>query len=168
MDELQNFVEIELAQMESGRAKKKLSRDPEAGLKHLDWAASLSNPRDDGTDEPDESKRTPSRQALDAMDIREIYVWWTKTRPARVNPNIETGLHQFCREMDDKYCTKDSPRRLRSRWVYHYGNRQIMTDDEQAKYNELVKRAFSMEQEREAEDEAMLIKLIKVRKGLWT
>lgn len=58
----------------------KTERNAEDGLKYLDWAAGL----DDPSLPPQE--QNPS-QAHCAREVKDLYIWWTKTRPEREDPD---------------------------------------------------------------------------------
>lgn len=133
-NELVNFVECEQAWMEvvfseTKRAQYRVPwwrrwrqwRSAEAGLAHLAWASNLR--------ENDDDPSSPlSDQAKAAIEIRELYDWWTRTRPNRLDP-----------------------------WEDHVFNTDVRDT-----------RPFDIEAEYAREDDAMLIRLIKIRHHLWT
>lgn len=142
-NEFREFVESELAHMHSwgenaGRYVFKKGRCPEAGLDHLKWAMSLRY------DEPFMSKKDPlwgkpTDQAKAAAKMLDLYEWWTEVRPNRPDPHEASGWSEcWDKEGDDK------AKRVAS------------------------KRLQKIEEEHEAEDEKMLVRLIKLRKSLWT
>ncbi len=157
-NELINFVEVEQASHHIAWADKeerkkydapfyargwfkwRTWRSPAAGLDHLMWAASLE---EDGV---------PTKQAKDAMEILALYSWWTKDRSSRPSPGAISGWDELCsrdRSLDDILGEDDSKilRAAKSQALNTY-------NDIETKY--------------EQEDEDMMIRLIRVRRGLWT
>lgn len=140
-NEFREFVESELARMQGwGDEKYKFTkgRCPEAGLDHLKWAMSLR------LEEPFVSKKDsdwgkPTPQAKSAAKMLELYKWWTEVRPNRPDPHEASGWSK-CWDKKGSDKAKDAA----------------------------LKRLQKIEEEYEAEDEKMLVRLIKVRKSLWT
>jgi hypothetical protein len=81
----------------------------------------------------------PTRQATSFAEILELYNWW-KNYPNRPDPMDVSGWSDI---YDDK------------------------TVDEAVK-NEVSHNLFDLEEQQDKEEEDMLIRLIKVRKSLWT
>ncbi|NBT57846.1 hypothetical protein EBT16_03580 [bacterium] len=137
-NELKDFVEVELAWMHGYGNKDyrfRGGRCREAGLGHLEWASGLKYDELVGKDDPKFGKPTP--QAESAVIIRELYKWWTETRPSRPEPMDASGwTEDYKKKNGDR---KDSFKKLRK-----------------------------IERDYEKEDERMLLKLIKIRKHLWT
>jgi len=168
-NELVDFVEVETAwhhcAWDEGARKKyavpwyrtgwlrwRTWRCAEAGLDHLDWAAGLTNRE---FIEPGETEE-PTQQALAAREIKELYLWWTQTYRNRPDPYDASGWTAYCElnrlQNGGKLSwdgAKDSPELARASDLAH---------------NELRR----LETEYEAEDEAMMIRLIKIRGSLWT
>lgn len=136
-NELKDFVEVELAWMHGYGNKEyefRKGRSREAGLGHLEWAAGLKYDELVGKDDPKFGKPTP--QAESAVVIRDLYKWWTETRPARPEPMDASGWSE---DYEKKTPRRDSFNKLRK-----------------------IERAY------DKEDEKMLLRLIKIRKHLWT
>jgi hypothetical protein len=167
-NELVDFVEIEQAWhtcMWDDEARKKYNppwwrtgwlrwrtwRCPQAGLAHLDWAMNLTNK---DFIEPGE-KEEPTYQALAAREIKELYTWWTTTYRNRPDPYDASGWTAYC-ELS----------RLQN------GSRLSFSGDKSPELKKAADLALKelqrIEAEYEAEDEAMMIRLIKVRQSLWT
>lgn len=118
-------------------------RSREWGIKHLDWASTL----DDPTLPPSERC---DHQAVSAREIRELYLWWVDIRPARKEieaiPYGDQGL----------------------------GNLSLLDDDfdrtaqDYVDYKKVLDQNEVLAQEWEEEDTQMFIRLVKVRKALWT
>lgn len=174
-DELVNFVQVEKAWMqvcwgdEATREKYALPfwrkhwwtrwfrewRCPQAGLDHLAWEMSLVWTEDQvGADSELLGQRTD--QAERAREIYELYFWWTVVRPARPDPYEASGWTAYCeasREATGGKLTFDGR-------------------NDSAELKKLSKSAHKkldqMEADYEKEDTEMLIKLIQIRRSLWT
>lgn len=164
-DELVDFVEIETAyshiRWDEKKVKKKkwwqagiwrlrTHRDPKAGLAYLDWASTLTNA--DFLPLEDKHEAKPTGQAISAVEIIELYKWWTELRPARLDPYDVSGWSEHC---------KDQRRR----------GIEFLEDDpleDKFKTSEMIDLHTRIEAEYEAEDTEMLIRLIRIRQSLWT
>ena len=151
MNGLVDYVEVELAYKsrwcnteESKTAKWKNGRCPELGLAHLAWEMTL-----DG-EELDVNERSDT-QAQTAREVKAIYDWW-KARPNRPDPYDASGWTAICEEG-----------RVASLDFLENGD-----DDYEARKSEAHKVLHQMERDHEAEDEEMLIRVIKRRKSLWS
>lgn len=127
-------------------------RSPEAGLAYLDWASSLKLD-DEWVKDTDPEYGKPTNQALAAQEIKALYLWW-KDRPNRPDPYEASGWNAVCdrrrsKDPDDFLCSDD-------------------TDEERAESKSTLDICNDMEAKYEAEDEEMLIRLIKIRNHLWT
>lgn len=125
-NELKWFVEVELASLHRwmpGEKKYRFRRGrcKEAGLDHLDWAASLTYGRDMGVGRNDPLYGTPTPQAECAKTTKELYDWWE----SRANRELP-------------YLCEDPQKGLK------------------------------LEEKYDREDDRMLLKLIKIRRQLWT
>lgn len=168
-DELVNFVQIEKAWMLvcwSDEKKKQYSipyknqkwwlrwcnewRCEAAGLEYLDWEMSLTNV--DFVDPSDPNYGKPTEQALTAAEIKELYVWWTQIRPKRVDPYELSGWLELCENR-------------RKHGKLFQSNK---TPEEAELTTNSLKKLREIEDSYDLEDEQMLIRLIKIRKGLWT
>jgi hypothetical protein len=168
--ELVDFVEIEQAWhhcMWDDEARKKYNppwyrsgwlrwrtwRSPEAGLAYLNWAATLTN--EEFLEEGEKHLAEPTYQATAAKEIIELYTWWTTVYRNRPEPMEASGWTAYCEAA-----------RLAN------GGRLSFGADKTPELATMSKIAMDkmhkMEEEYEAEDEAMMIRLIKVRQGLWT
>jgi hypothetical protein len=172
-NELVDFVEIEQAWhhcMWSDDAKTKFEtpwwrkgwlrwrtwRCPEAGLAYLDWAGSLTMGEDWGVEEGSENFGKPTHQALAAREIKELYLWWTVTYRNRPDPYDASGWTAHCENMRAK-----NPG---SMWA------SLNTKDKEDRRasDKAHKLLRKIEAAYEKEDEAMMIRLIKIRESLWT
>jgi hypothetical protein len=174
-DELVNFVEREEAWMHIICSENKNKdfrlfryrwfdkffgwRSPEAGVAHLQWAAALKCDEDwFDKQHPDYGK--PTSQALNAQEILVLYIWWKWERPKRPDPMDASGLGAYYEE-----------RRKIARKNGEDEHWNIFEDDseENKEYvRQLSDTYHQMEQGFYDEDTAMLIRLVKIRQGIWT
>lgn len=170
-NELQDFVEIEQAWHHciwSDEAKTKFNvpwhrkgwlrwrtwRCPEAGMEYLRWASTLTNA--EFLDDDKKSEAVPTYQAKAAKEIIELYTWWTTTYRNRPDPYEASGWSAYCEASRAANGgslswshSKDTPAMRK------------MSD----KAHKLLRK---IEESYEKEDEAMMIRLIKIRGSLWT
>jgi hypothetical protein len=169
-NELVEFVEVELAWWhivwDDAAAKKYKSpfwargwfrwrtwRNKRAGLDNLAWQMKLVHGDNDGVGEDHKLYGKPTPQAEKAKEIYELYFWWTVTRPARPDPYEVSGWTAVC----------ERARELNG------GKLTFKTPPELKKENERAHKLLSkIEEQYETEDEAQMIRLIKIRHGLWT
>lgn len=162
---LVDFVEVEKAWMQvvfSDADKKKYKipwhlnnwltrwtrwRCPEAGIDHLYWEMGLNHP----DLLPDE--KAPA-QAITAREIFDLYRWWTNVFPNRPDPYDVSGWTDICEE-----------KRQDGKSIFDKDN------DDPAwtqRKNQAHKKLQKIEEDYTQEEEDMLIRLIKIRKSLWT
>ena len=172
-NELQDFVEIELAWSHiawsnkedrakyaapfwaSGWFRWRTWRCPEAGLDNLKWQSELRHSTDDGWKENDPNIGLPTPQAVKAQEILDLYTWWTTTYRNRPDPYEASGWTAACeaqREANGGKLSWSTPK-------------DPALKKAQNKAHKLLQK---IEADYEKEDEAMMIRLIKVRHGLWT
>jgi len=125
----------------------KTFRNPQAGIANLKWEMTLDSP----TIAPHE--RSPA-QAQAAREIWEIYHWWKFARPARPDPYDASGWTEHCELL-----------RQQGKDLFDFG---AETDEERTRGSDCLARCREIEEAYEAEDDKMLIRLIKIRKSLWT
>jgi len=168
-NELVDFIEVEqawhhIAWNEEERKKFKTPfwafgwmrvrtwRCPEAGLAHLDWEMTLNN--NEWLDPTHKDYNKPTPQAVKAKELKELYTWWTVTRPARPDPHQASGWSDYCEQV----------RILNDGRLF--GSKKTPELEKLSKKS--MKLLHKMEADFEKEDENMMIRLIKVRNGLWT
>ena len=171
-NELVDFVEVELAWWHivwDDEANKKFRapwyargwfrwrtwRSPECGLANLEWQRNLVWNEDELLDKDDPRYGTPTSQAIKAQEILDLYTWWTQTRPARPDPYETSGWTTHCEAMRLKY----------GNGISNWGKEDKKEKAQSTKSRKLLDK---MEADYEKEDEAMMIRLIKGRRGLWT
>ncbi len=168
-NELVNFVEVELAWhhciwdddarkkyrtpwWRSGWLRWRTWRCPEAGIDHLKWAMTLTNK--DFIEEGE--KEEPTYQAKAAKEILELYTWWKEVYPNRPEPMDASGWSAYCDAMRDKYPGS-------------FMSSLNSKDPEDRKASDKAHKLLrKIEAAYEKEDEAMMIRLIKIRESLWT
>lgn len=171
-NELVDFVEIELAWWHiawadkeekskydppfwaSGWFRWRTWRCPQAGLDNLEWQRKLVY--DDEwikKDDPKYGKPTP--QAVKAQEILDLYTWWTEVYRNRPDPHDASGWSAYCEAS-----------RVANGGKMNWGGDK--TPELKKMSDKAHKLLQKIEEDYEAEDEAMMIRLIKVRNGLWT
>lgn len=173
-DELVNFVEIERAWNHVAwdkKARKKYStpwyatgwwrfrvwRSAEAGIAYLNWASKLVFDEDYGTKPGDELYGKPTPQAETAIETLVLYYWWKDVRPARVDPHDASGWSDLCDRRRANLSEDDEW------WMM-----EEKTDEEKEETRNSLEICDRLELEYTTEDEEMMIRLIKIRQGLWT
>lgn len=171
-NELVDFVEIETAWSHiawgsaedrakynppfyaSGWFRWRTWRCPQAGLDHLDWAMTLTNA--EWLEEDKKHEAVPTSQAKSAKEIKELYIWWTQTYRNRPDPYDASGWSAHCEAMRVKYPGK-------------FLSSLNSKDPEDRKASDKAHKLLQkIEAAYEKEDEAMMIRLIKIRNSLWT
>ena len=171
-NELVDFVEIETAWSHiawsnkedtakynppfwaSGWFRWRTWRCPEAGLDNLKWQAGLKFD-EEWIDKNDKHYGKPTPQAIKAQEILDLYTWWTTTYRNRPDPYDASGWTAYC-ELS----------RLANGGKLSWGADKTPALKKASKlaHKELRK----IEAQYEKEDTEMMIRLIKVRHGLWT
>jgi hypothetical protein len=170
-NELVDFVEIEQAWhtciwdeearkkynppwWRSGWLRLRTWRCPEAGLAHLNWASTLTD--EEFLDDNKKNEAVLTNQANSALEIIELYTWWTTTYRNRPDPYELSGWNDYCEQSRKNNNGKLS-------WTSHNDTPELQ---------ELSKKAhaalMATEEAYEKEDTEMMIRLIKIRRDLWT
>ena len=170
-NELVDFVEVELAwwhiawddearkQFEApwyarGWFRWRTWRSAECGLANLEWQRSLRWKEDEvGKDFKGLGELTP--QAVKAQEILDLYTWWTTVYRNRPDPHDASGWSAYC----------ELSRMANGGKLSFSGDK---TPALRKASNLAHKELRKIEAAYEKEDEAMMIRLIKVRHGLWT
>jgi len=99
----------------------------------------------------------PTHQAKAAKEIIELYTWWTVTYRNRPDPYDASGW--------TAYCEASRAANGGSLW----GSLSSDKTPEMKKMSTLsLNKLRKLEEAYEKEDEAMMIRLIKIRQSLWT
>ena len=115
-------------------------RRPDLGVKQLEWASTL----DDPALPPHEQS---VEQAKQAREILVLYRWWTDGRPNRKKVEIR----RLSRETDG---------------VMDMFNPKIRNTPEYKLYEADLEKSYKQAEKWEKEDDKMLVRLVKIRKGL--
>lgn len=170
-NELVDFVEIETAWSHiawgekedrakynppfwaSGWWRWRVWRCPQAGLDHLDWAMTLTN--EEFLEEGKKGEAVPTGQALAAKEMKELYTWWTVTYRARPDAYDASGWTEYC----------EASRIANGGKLSFSADKTPEMKKQSDKAHKLLQK---IEAQYEKEDEAMMIRLIKIRQSLWT
>lgn len=183
---LVDYVEIECAWMSDVFDKKrKLSRKfpriirnlftkrdsrPE-GLDFIDWHLTHEYSDEEksnmGFDTEEKYQEYITKYRAPWQEIRDLYIWWKDVRPARLDEMEESGWSQHCDLMREKYgemyffvpCNDGS---CCSEMRTHE------TPEEKAEGSRKALLSHEIEERNHKEDEDMLIRLMKIRRCLWT
>ena len=131
-------------------------RSPQAGLDHLDWAMTLKFD-EDWFDKENPLYNQPTPQAERAKELKELYVWWTTVYPNRPDPMDASGWSDLCER-----------RRLANPKKGFMSMLSDRTEEEREESRLALDLSSKIEREYDEEDEAMMIRLIKIRDALWT
>jgi hypothetical protein len=137
----------------SGWLRLRTWRNAEAGLEYLRWASELTNA--EFLDDDKKHEAVPTYQATSAKEIIELYTWWTVTYRNRPDPYEASGWTAVCEAS-----------RAANGGRLHFGTEKDPVLKKQS--DRAFKLLQKMEKDYEAEEEAMMIRLIKIRQSLWT
>ena len=132
-------------------------RSPEAGLEYLGWASEL---RLDDSDPASEY----TQQATNAQEIVSLYHWWMNIRPMRIDSMDASGWTELCNRRRQK--RTDAAKNDDDDDFLDLLNDK--TPAERAESSRVLDLSHQIEAEYEAEDEEMMIRLIRIRQALWT
>lgn len=127
-------------------------RSAPAGMKYLQWETTLDDPeanKDYSEWQPPEQSMLT--QARVAQELINLYNWWKIERPSRPDPMDESGWTAYC----DLKAELEEPM-----WE--------KTKEEREQTRKMLDQMREMEEQYDQEDEQMMIRLIKIRKHLWT
>jgi hypothetical protein len=174
-NELVDFVEVELAWWQiawadtaekakynapfyaTGWFRWRTWRCAQAGLDNLKWQSELRHSVDDGWSDGDPNIGLPTPQAVKAMEILALYRWWKDVYPNRPDAHDASGWSEYC-ELKRKEHGETGLSFMK----------ESANPETRALGDVALKKTHEIEQAYEAEDEAMMIRLIKVRQSLWT
>lgn len=117
-------------------------RRPDIGIKHLEWASSLDDPS------LPVHEQSPA-QAKHARETLVLYKWWVEERPNRKKVEIRHPEIKSGRPMDI-FSTK------------------VRLTPEYKRYKSDLEKSYKQEEKWHNEDDKMLARLVKIRRGLWT
>jgi hypothetical protein len=122
------------------------------GVAALDWYATL--------DGPDEEYPSPS-QAQFGREVKELYLWYKHERDKRPSPYSNAFP-----EPDKKYIKEDGS--TTGDRKHAFSEEFTVLNSFTPEYREHLDKCHALEEAQEAEDQAMLKRVIDVRRGLWT
>jgi hypothetical protein len=123
-------------------------------MDYLEWASNLRYGEDEvGEDDPMNGKLT--HQAIAAIEIRELYNWWKHVRPLRPDPHDASGWTEYCE-------------RRRSEDDGIFGWLEDRSEEDMKESRHILDICNKMEEQYDKEDEEMMIRLIRIRRSLWT
>lgn len=143
---LVDFVEVEKAQMYQAFTLEleDTYRSREDGLAHLAWEKELTN----------EGDRHYTEQAISAQEQEALYLWWKDIRPNRPDPWDVSGYNAFYDKRKDT---------LEDDWLG-----VTLSESDNQEQRRLFKVIGQIEEKYEDEDTEMLIRVIQIRRNLWT
>lgn len=160
MESLVDFVEVEKAWMThicDQDARQKYGYRPrrwwrrlrcaQAGIDHLEWEATLDQIEED----PTQGIYRSEQQAVTAREILALYRWWKFERPERPDPHDISGYSALREESRPEHDDLS------------FLERPLSPEMKVA-----LQKEWEIEASYDQEDQAMLIRLIKIRQGLWT
>jgi len=121
-----------------------------AGVDYLKWCMTLDDPALPVQD------RNPS-QAEHAREVITLYTWWKDIRATRRDDWEEAGFTEFSDRIAAKY----------GQIEFDPDDKKLTAAERQEK-RAIYARVHEIEEARHQEDEEMMIRLIKIRRGLWT
>lgn len=129
-------------------------RSAEAGLEYLRWAADLKMDDSMGLKPGDEGWGEPIYQAKAAREIIELYTWWTEVYPKRPDVHDASGWSDYCASRREN--------------GLEFLDMEDRTPEDAERCRTALDKSQEIEKAYADEDEAMMIRLIKVRESLWT
>ena len=144
---------------------------PEMGKTYLHWEASLVKDdewfgykwRDDievAAKERAENTEygKPTHQAEHAIEILALYHWWKNVRPLRKDPHDESGWSD--------HCEKARAKNDGDFWLGLSNDND--TEEERDEVRKILDLSSEIEKAHDDEDTEMMVRLVKIRQGLWT
>lgn len=126
------------------------------GVQYLLWEITLTQGESYQLEPDNPACGLPTMQAESALEQLDLYVWWKYIRPMRPDPMDDSGYSEYFDDMRKKYgggfsCLMDKE-----------------NDEEKARQQACSKLCQIAEEAYDKEDTDNLIRLIKIRKSLWT
>jgi hypothetical protein len=128
-------------------------RCAEAAIAHLEWEMTLKYD-DNWMKKTDPLYGKPTPQAEAAKEKWALYYWWKHVRPQRADAYDYCGWTQYC---------EDTRAKDGDDWIF---GKESKKDKKRSKA--ILDAMDRLEQQYDTEDEEMLIRLVKLRKSLWT
>lgn len=171
---LVDFVEIDLASQygwdnPNYQKRKKQTllwrrfKSRQMGLAHLDWASSLIMDQNMGVAPNDPKFGQLAGQALAAIEIKKLYLWWIN-RLENGQPNYYeiSGYNKFLTEIREKYGISDEMSLL-------FGKGADLLSEEDKKIMTLIlNNTRTLEENEKLVEDDMIVRLVKLRSDLWS
>lgn len=138
----------------SGWLRWRTWRCPDAGIEHLVWASGLKVDEGMGVNKGEEGYGEPTYQAKSAQEILALYRWWKEVYPNRPDVYDESGWSAYCDMRREK--------------GYDFLDLEDKSDEDAEMCRVALDKTREIEEAYDKEDEAMMIRLIKIRSALWT
>jgi len=129
-------------------------RCPDAGVEYLVWASGLKIDENMGVSKGEEGFGEPTQQAKNAQEILTLYRWWKIDYPKRPDPHDAGGWTDYCEQ--------------RRKNGHDFLDFEDKTPEEAEMSKTALNKTREIEEAYDKEDEEMMIRLIRVRQGLWT
>lgn len=129
-------------------------RSRESGLAYLDWASNLRMDETWGVSPGDKDYGKLTVQAKNAQEVKALYLWWTDVYRNRPDAYEASGWNKVCELI-----------RLENDGNLFGAAKDPQLKRQQDRAHRLLQK---IERQYEREDDNMLIRLIKVRRSLWT
>ena len=142
----------------SGWLRWRTWRSREAGLDALRWAAGLVYDESHGVQPTDPNYGKPTPQSQNAVECINLYLWWTQMRPNRLDPHDASGWSDYVNSRLNDNKNDDSV----------FGIWESNDAVDQRHRTDMINVVDELEQRYDQEDEDMMIRLIKLRRFLWT
>lgn len=144
-------------------------RSRTAAMDHFEWECNLKNDESFYGCKPGEMSEEEkskienfgelTKQALKAIEIRELYLWWVNVRPNRPDPMEASGYNKY---FEIKKAHRSG----------NFDHLDLLIDSGNTELNAMRRECSSklheIEEQYEKEDEEKLIQLMKLRRCLWT
>lgn len=135
------------------------------GEEHLNWIINLKPSPEDYLD----ASYTDSFNAF-GREVLELYTWWKDIRPNRPDDMDASGLSEFYDKMRDKYgsTNRNVPEYDESGKIKWYRMESNLNEEEEKEYRDLINKSMEIEKSYDDEDTRNLIRVMNIRKQLWT
>lgn len=151
-DEDDDFMD-NVKKARKNKVKWKDANKRELAFKHLDWEIGLG-------------EEGGLNQSSTAKEVKELYIWWKDIRPNRPDPMDVKGDKGISWT---EYCAIDKPRYDdEGNELDFLARHEFENEEEKEIGNSASKAMYDAEEQYDKEDEEMLIRLVKIRKGMWT
>lgn len=127
-------------------------RCPEAGISHLKWAMTLTN--EEWLEDDQKHLAELTLQAKNAREILELYTWWTEVYPKRPDVHDASGWTDYCASRREN--------------GLDFFDMEDKTPEDAERCRTALNKSQELDVQYEQEDEAMMIRLIRIRQSIWT